>query len=86
MKRMVFLFLAFVLAGLLRAQTSPPALVLRGGTLVDVASGNEISNSIIVMRGERIERVGSGNTAAPEDAQIHMHTPRIRMRHRSVCI
>jgi hypothetical protein len=70
MSRMVFLFLAFVLAGLLRAQTGPPALVLRGGTLVDVASGKEISDTIIVMRGERIERVGSGNTAAPQGAQI----------------
>jgi hypothetical protein len=70
MKRMVFLFLAFVLAGLLRAQTSPSALVLLGGTLVDVASGNEISDSIIVMRGERVERVGSGNTGVPEGAQI----------------
>jgi hypothetical protein len=70
MKRTVFLGFAFLLAGLLRAQTSPPALVLRGGTLVDVATGKEISDSVIVIRGEQIERVGSGNTGIPERAQI----------------
>jgi imidazolonepropionase-like amidohydrolase len=70
MKPMLFLFLAFMLSGLLRAQTSPTALVLRGGTLVDVASGKEIPDSTIVMRGERIEQVGSGNVAIPDGAQI----------------
>jgi hypothetical protein len=63
MKRLVFLCFAFVLAGILRAQTSPTALVLRGGTLLDAATGKEISDSIIVIRGERIGQVGSGNTA-----------------------
>lgn len=70
MKRILFLCSAFVLAGILRAQTSPMVLVLRGGTLVDVKSGNEISDSIIVTRGEQIEQVGSGNTGIPNDAQI----------------
>jgi len=70
MRRMVFLFFAFALAGMLRAQTSPAALVLRGGTLVDVASGKEISDSVIVIRGEQIERVGLAGTAIPEGAQI----------------
>lgn len=70
MKRMVFLCFALVLTGLLWAQTARPALVLRGGTLVDVASGKEIFDSVIVMRGDRIEQVGSRNTVVPEDAQI----------------
>lgn len=70
MKRMVFLWFVFLLAGILRAQTSPAVLVLRGGTLVDVASGSEMPDSIIVMRGERIEQVSPGNTAIPEGAQI----------------
>jgi len=70
MKRVVFLPFAFLLAGILRAQTSPTVLVLRGGTLVNVASGKEISDSVIVMRGERIEQVGSGNTGIPDGAQI----------------
>jgi imidazolonepropionase-like amidohydrolase len=70
MKGMVFLCLALAPGAILRAQTSPTMLVLRGGTLVDVASGKEISDSTIVMRGERIEQVGSGNTRIPEGAQI----------------
>jgi len=70
MKRTLFLCVAFVLAGILQAQTSPPALVLRSGTLVDVATGKEISDSVIVIRGEQIERVDSGNTNIPEGAQI----------------
>jgi imidazolonepropionase-like amidohydrolase len=70
MKRMVFLCFAFVLAGISTAQTSRGGLVVRGGTLVDVASGKEISDSIIVIRGEQIEQVGSGNTGIPEGAQI----------------
>src|SRR5215831_7934322 len=70
MKCMLFLFLAFILSGLLRSETNPTVLVLRGGTLVDVATGEESPDSTIVMRGERIEQVGSGNTAAPEGAQI----------------
>jgi len=70
MKRTLFLCFAFVLAGILRAQTSPTVLVFRGGTLVDVASGKEISDSVIVIRGEQIEQVGSGNTGIPDGAQI----------------
>jgi len=70
MKLILFLFLAVMLFGLLNAQTSPTVLVLRGGTLVDVASGKEIADSTIVMQGERIEQIGLGNTAIPEGAQI----------------
>jgi imidazolonepropionase-like amidohydrolase len=70
MKRVVFLSLALVFAGILTAQTSPSALVFRGGTLVDVATGKEISDSVIVMRGDRIEQVSSGNTGIPVGARI----------------
>ena len=70
MKRMLFLFFALMLSGRLRAQTNPTVLVLRGGMLVDVASGKEISDSTIVMRGGRIEEIGRGNTAIPEGAQV----------------
>jgi len=69
MKRLLFLWLA--LAAMARAQASPTVLVLRGGTLIDVASGKEIRGSIIVIRGERIEQTGTeGNTVIPEGAQI----------------
>lgn len=70
MKRVVFLFFAFVVSGLSRAQTSPTVLVLHGGTLVDVVSGKEIPNSVVVIRGERIEDIGPGNKAIPDGAQI----------------
>jgi len=46
-------------------------LVLRGGTVVDVASGKEIPDSVIVIRGDRIEQLGKvGSTGIPEGAQI----------------
>jgi imidazolonepropionase-like amidohydrolase len=70
MKGRVLLCFALALGGIVRAQTSPTMLVLRGGTLVDVASGKEISDRTIVIRGERIEQVGSGNTPIPEGARI----------------
>ena len=70
MKCMSFLFLAFILSGLMRSETNPTVLVLRGGTLVDVATGEESPDSTIVMRGERIEQIGSGNRAIPQGAQI----------------
>jgi hypothetical protein len=51
--------------------TNPTALVLRGGTLVDVTSGKEVSGSVIVIRGERIEQIGTEDSAViPESAQI----------------
>lgn len=70
MRRTIFLWFIFLLSGILTAQTSATVLVLRGGTLVDVASGSEMPDSTIVMRGERIEQVGSGNLVIPEGAQI----------------
>jgi hypothetical protein len=71
LKRLLFLWVAFALAGMLRAQTSTAVLVLRGGTVVDVASGKEIPDTVIVIRGERIEQIGAANAGGiPEGAQI----------------
>jgi imidazolonepropionase-like amidohydrolase len=71
MKRLLLLCVALGLAGISRTQTAPTVLVLRGGTLVDVASGKEIPDSTIVIRGERIEQIGTAaSTAIPEGAQI----------------
>ena len=71
MKRLFLLCVALGLAGISRTQTTPTVLVLRGGTLVDVASGKEIPDSTIVIRGERIEQIGTAaSTAIPEGAQI----------------
>ena len=57
MRRLLFLCLALAFAGVSGAQTSPSVLVLRGGTLVDVTAGTEIPDSVIVIRGERIEQI-----------------------------
>ncbi|HWM90141.1 MAG TPA: hypothetical protein VN493_05190 [Thermoanaerobaculia bacterium] len=35
-----------------------PTAVLKGGTLVDVHTGHEIANSLIVVEGNRIKQVG----------------------------
>jgi imidazolonepropionase-like amidohydrolase len=71
MKCLLSLCIVLGLAAISRAQTSPTVLVLRGGTLVDVASGKEIPDSVIVIRGERIEQIGKeGSTGIPEGAQI----------------
>jgi imidazolonepropionase-like amidohydrolase len=71
MRRVLFVCVALGLAGMLRAQTGSAVRVLRGGTLVDVASGEEIPDSVIVIRGERIEQVDAGgSTGIPEGALI----------------
>jgi imidazolonepropionase-like amidohydrolase len=71
MKRLLFLYALLGLAGMVRAQANPTVLVLRGGTLVDVTSGKEVSRSVIVIRGERIEQIGAeGSAVIPESAQI----------------
>jgi imidazolonepropionase-like amidohydrolase len=71
MRRLLFLSMAFGLVGMLRAQVGPTVLVLRGGTLVDVASGKEILDSVIVIRGDRIDQIGKvGSTGIPDGAQI----------------
>ena len=68
MQRLLVLCTLFCLAGTSRAQK---VLVLRGGTLVDVSSGNEMRDSIIVIRGARIEEIGAeGSIAIPQNAQI----------------
>jgi imidazolonepropionase-like amidohydrolase len=71
MKRLLFLSLVFVLAGMSRAQPGPATVVLRGGILVDVVSAKQIPGSVIVIQGERIEQVGAeGSLAIPAGAQI----------------
>lgn len=67
MKRLLVLFFLFCIASTSRAQK---VLVLRGGTLVDVSSGKETPNTIIVIRGDRIEQIGTeGSIRIPEDAR-----------------
>ena len=71
MQRLLFLSLVFGLAAMSWAQPGPAAVVLRGGTLVDVASAKEMPHSVIVIQGERIEQVGGeGSLAIPAGAQM----------------
>jgi imidazolonepropionase-like amidohydrolase len=46
----------------------PPVTVIRAGTLIDGVSGSAKSNQTIVIRGNRIESVGTG--AAPAGAKV----------------
>jgi len=60
---------AFPLA--LHSQTNDSTLVIRGGTLVDVKSGSEIPNSVIVVHGDRIaEVIKEGKSDGPPGAKI----------------
>lgn len=71
MKRTFILCLLFVFVGPARGQSSSPALVIRAGTLVDVRSGKEIPDSVVVVRGERIEAIGpAAKVEIPAGAQI----------------
>jgi imidazolonepropionase-like amidohydrolase len=70
-KRLLFLGILLLLAGKLCAQTAPAVLVIRGGTLVDVRAGREITDTVIVIRGERIEQIApEGKVEIPAGAQI----------------
>jgi imidazolonepropionase-like amidohydrolase len=71
MKRMPSLGLLVILAGRVCGQSATGALVIRHGTLVDVRAGKEVPNSVIVIRGERIEQVApEGKVEIPQSAQI----------------
>jgi imidazolonepropionase-like amidohydrolase len=64
------LLLTLLLASPLQAQNSPlKALV--GGTLIDGHGGPPLRNSVIIVRGERIEAVGQvGTLAVPAGAEV----------------
>jgi imidazolonepropionase-like amidohydrolase len=71
MKNFVCLIALVAFSTGLRAQTKENVLVIRGGILVDVKSGNEIPNSMIVVRGDRIAQVSKeGKADLPAGAQI----------------
>lgn len=50
---------------------SVPAVVIKGGTLVDVHTGAQIADSLIVVEGNRIKQVGrASDIVVPRDAQV----------------
>jgi imidazolonepropionase-like amidohydrolase len=64
---LIQLLLTLLLASALQAQNK--ALV--GGTLIDGHGGPPLRNSVIIVRGERIEAVGQvGTLAVPADAEV----------------
>ena len=71
MKSLLWLGLLLILAGRVCGQSATGALVIRGGTLVDVRAGKEVPNSLIVIRGDHIEQVAAeGKVEIPQGAQI----------------
>jgi hypothetical protein len=45
-------------------------LAIVGGTLVDVRNGDELRNTTIVVRGNRIMKIGAGDIEIPKNAQM----------------
>jgi imidazolonepropionase-like amidohydrolase len=68
------LLLLSLLSLSLSPQQSPdslPILVITGGTLIDVHTGQQINDSVIVIEGDRIKQVGSGSEIiVPPKARI----------------
>jgi imidazolonepropionase-like amidohydrolase len=55
--------------GAAKAPAPQPVTVIRAGKFIDVERGRELSNQIIVIRGQKIEAVGP-NLAIPEGAKV----------------
>ena len=70
MKTLACLLVMTALCCTLRAQNNDSVLVVRGATLVDVKSGKEIPETVIVVRGERIAQIGpEGKMTIPAGAR-----------------
>ena len=61
-----------ILAGLLSlaAAAEEPPIAVRAARLLDVKSGQYVPGGLVVVRGDRIESVGTGATAAPPGAKV----------------
>ena len=50
---------------------SPPTVVIKGGTLIDVHTGRQVADSLIVVEGNRIKQVGKeSEVVVPPEAQV----------------
>lgn len=71
MRNLACLVILAAFSLVLHPQTNESTLVIRGGTLVDVKSGSEIPNSVIVLQGDRIaEVIKEGKSDVPPGAKI----------------
>ena len=74
--RVVVLSLCLAACSLVWAQSqsnspsAPTVTVIRAGTLIDPASGETKHNQMIVIRGNRVERVGDAGSAIPAGAKV----------------
>jgi len=64
MKRLTLLALILIFAGIAKS-ADPPQTFVKAGKLLDVRNGKMLSNQVIVIRGDRVERV-----AASDQVQI----------------
>ena len=54
-----------------QSQESAPIVVIKGATLIDVRTGNQVANSLIVVEGNRIRQVGrESEIVVPREAQV----------------
>jgi imidazolonepropionase-like amidohydrolase len=54
-----------------QSRESVPTVVIKGGTLIDVYTGQQINNSLIVVEGNRIRQVGrETEIIVPQEAQV----------------
>src|SRR5438876_10843193 len=50
---------------------TPPRIVIKGGTLIDIHTGRQINDSLIVIEGDLIKQVGrEAEIKLPPDAQV----------------
>jgi len=59
----------FVLHAAASAQTAPPLVAVRAGTLIDGLGGAPVRNAVVLVEGERIKAVGAG-LAVPAGARV----------------
>lgn len=69
---LALVFIAWVpTASAQQIRESVPAVVIKGGTLIDVRTGHQVAGSLIVVEGDRIKQVGrEPDVVVPRDAQV----------------
>jgi imidazolonepropionase-like amidohydrolase len=78
MKRIALLALVLIFAGTAKS-ADPPQTFVKAGKLLDVRSGKMLSNQVIVIRGNRVERV-----AASDQVQIPAGATIVDLSHATV--
>ena len=75
-KRLTLLGIVLCVAGLpaIAQESDPPRVALRAGRLLDVAGGRYVERPVVVVRGDRIESVG---TEAPPGVRVIDLGPRV---------